>query len=200
MSRLQINPWLSMWMHPRETIQAIISFKPSYHFILLAIIVGWPAAIQLSQIYAISQSLSLPMILLITVLGSPILGTFGILIFTTVIYLIGKLLGSQASFSETKCAVAWSNIPGIFSVISYAILIAYFKEGWFNSAWINMPVDHYMVYILFCLFLAQIVAFGWTIYLFIQSIAQAHSFSIWKSIANLALACLVFFGVAQFLS
>ena len=200
MSRLQIKPWLSMWIHPRKTVQAIVLFKPSYQFVVIATIVGWPAAIQVAQLYALSESFSLPIILLITVLAAPILGAIGLLILSGVTYFIGKGMGGTASFAETKCAITWSNVTGIFSVISYATLIAYFKEGWFSPAWVNMPVDRYMAYILFCLFLVQIVSIGWTIYLLIQSISQVHKFPIWKSTANLALACLVLWGVVQLLN
>ena len=189
-----------MWMHPKQTVQSIISFKPTYHFIVLSAIVGWPAAIQVAQLYSLSPSFSLPLILLMTVIAAPILGAIGISVFSGIAYFIGKGMGGVATFAETKCAIAWSNITGIFSVISYATLIAYFKEGWFSPAWVNMPVDRSMAYILFCLFLIQIISIGWTIYLLIQSISQVQKFPIWKSIVNLVLVSVVLWGVIQLLS
>lgn len=199
MSQLQLKPWLSMWMHPRKTVQAVIEYRPNYGFILLSAIVGWPAAIQIAQIYALSESLSLPVILLITVLAAPLLGALGIVIFSGITYWIGKAMGGASSFAEMKCAIAWSNITGIFSVLSYATLIMYFKGGWFSPSWVNIPVDRYMAYIFFCLFIIQIVSIALTIYLLVQSVSQVQKFSVWKSMANLALSCLVLWGVIQFL-
>lgn len=189
-----------MWMHPKQTVQSIISFKPTHRFIVLSAIVGWPAAIQVAQLYALSPSLTLPLILLITVLAAPILGAIGIVVFSGIAYFIGKWMGGVASFAEIKCAIAWSNITGIFSVISYATLIAYFREGWFSPAWVNMPVDRSMAYILFCLFLIQVVSIGWTIFLLIQSISQVQKFPVWKSFVNLFLVGVVLWGVIQLLS
>ncbi len=188
-----------MWTHPRKTVQSIVLFKPSYRFIFLSAIVGWPPAIQVAQLYALSESLSLPIILLITIAAAPILGAIGIVIFSGVAYFIGKWMGGAASFAETKCAVAWSNITGIASVISYAILIAYFKGGWFTPTWVNIPVDRPMAYLLFCLFLVQIVSIGWTIYLLVQSVSQVQKFPVWKSVITLALTSLVLWGVIQLL-
>jgi len=200
MPELKINPWFSMWTHPRETIQAIIAYKPTHHLAFLSIVVGWPSAIQIAQMYFLSEIISLPLILLFTLLAAPILGIIGILITSAIVYLIGKALGSRSTFSHTTSAIAWSNVPALFTGATYVILIAYFQAGWFSSAWINMPVGHLMVYILFCLFLGQIIAFGWTIYLFIQSIAEVHGFSTGKATVNFILAAIVLIGVVQLLS
>lgn len=200
MSRLQMNPWFSMWTRPRKTIQAIIEFKPGHRFFFLSAIVGWPAAIQVAQLYSLSETLTLPLILLITIVSAPFLGAIGLVIYTSLVYLMGKIFKGSASFSETRAAVAWSNITGIFSVLCYATLISYFRGGWFSPAWINMPVDRYMAYILFCLFFIQIVSIGWTIYLLVLSVSQVQRFSVWKSIGTLVLSGIVLLGVIQFLS
>lgn len=200
MSEMQVNPWISMWTHPRRTVQELVSYKPTYGFYILSVIVGWPAAIQIAQIYNLSEFLSFPVILLITVLASPLLGAIGIVIFSGLLYWTGKSLGGVASFAEVKCATAWSNITGLFSVFIYILLIAYFQGGWFCPSWVNMPVDRYMAYILFTLFVLQVVFFIWTIYLFIQSIAQVQRFSVWKALGSVIMAVLVFWGVLQILS
>jgi|GEM_PF-3658543 len=199
MSELQIKPWLSMWTRPRSTIEAVVAYRPTYRFWVLSGIIGWPAAIQVAQIYALSASFELPLILLMTVLAAPLLGALCITVVGGVVYFTGKLLGGKASFSEMKCAVSWSNITSIISVLSYVIVIAYFRGGWFCPGWVNIHVDRYMAYVLFCLFLLQIVFVVWTVYLLIQSVSQVQRFSVWRSAANVGMAGIFLWGIVQVL-
>ena len=78
MQQLPLNPWLSIWVRPRETIRAITATNPNHRFYLLAASTGFPTALQLAQSFSLAATVSLPMIIVATLILSVFIGWVGI--------------------------------------------------------------------------------------------------------------------------
>lgn len=182
------NPWIAIWTEPRNTVRSIVSYKPLYGFWILSGLTGWPMSVQFFHVLSSLGAISYLSILILTLVTAPLFGALTNLLFSSVMYGIGKCLKGQASFSEILCSVAWSNITNLFSVFVTIVVLTYFGTNWFSSTVMQMPIHPYMIYVLLILRVLQTIFFGWTIYLLVVSISEVQRFSLGRSVANVLVA------------
>jgi len=194
-----MNPWFSMWIQPRTTIAYILENRSKASLLFLCAVIGWPAALQIAQMFSLSSVFSFPWLLVVSVLAAPILGGIGMGVMGFALYIIGKGLGGASSFFDVFCAVTWSNITSFVSVVGYGVILLFFGMSWFSAAWTQEAITSGMAYLFFVLLSIQAVFVIWTIYLLVQSIAQIQGFSSWKSLGNVVLSMVLLWGVLRVL-
>ena len=72
--KLDMNPWFSIWVRPRRTIQAIVDYNPNYRLGILSAIYGFSALLGLAQSFSMGDIFGMISILIFTVILSPIWG------------------------------------------------------------------------------------------------------------------------------
>ena len=196
MSELNIKPWLSIWIKPRQTVRAIIEFNVRYRFFILSVLYGLPTILQTAQNLSLGGAFSLPAILIGSIVLSPLLGAIGLLLSTLFLTWTGRWIGGKASFLEMRCAVSWVNSTNLVTVLIWSSLIVRFKEILFFEGFTKMamPVID-STWLAICFFLQMIVAV-WSFILLLYAISEVHRFSIWKSFLNIVIAFLLGVGVS----
>ena len=91
--KLSVNPWTGMWIRPRETIRAILSYNKSYLLMLLYWIYGFPLILQFAQNFSLGNQFSLWAIVGSAVVGAIILGFIGINLGALLFYWTGRWIG-----------------------------------------------------------------------------------------------------------
>src|ERR1700722_12611370 len=117
MESKNINPWVQIWTHPRNTLRTILSTDPQKVIVWLAIIGGILSGLSFAALgwhftkNALYQTF---LILTMMIVG----GLFGIALlyfFGWLYTLTGSWIGGKGGFTDLKCAVGWSNYPFIIS-------------------------------------------------------------------------------------
>ncbi|MBX9924686.1 MAG: YIP1 family protein [Rhabdochlamydiaceae bacterium] len=196
MAELNIKPWFSIWIKPKQTVRAIIDFNVRYRFFILSVLYGLPTVLQTAQNLSLSSVLSMPAILIGCVILSPILGAIGLLLCTLFLTWTGRWIGGRASFLEMRCAVSWTNATNIVTVLIWAALIGRFKEILFFEGFVNMPMTTMDSAWLTACFFIQLVVAIWSFILLMYAISEVHRFSVWKSLLNIAMAFVVGVGIS----
>jgi hypothetical protein len=199
-SDLTVNPWTAIWLHPRETIRAIINFNPKFRFILLSIIYGLPMAFNTAQNYSLSEAIPLWAIVGGAILLCGFLGALAITIGSALLTWTGKWIGGKGSFDKVRCAVAWSSgVPSCVIVVTWAVLIATFGPQAFSRMFAETPFVGYQAGIVFLVFLIESIVWVWSLIMLFKTLGEVHGFSAWKAVLNVIIAFAIVFALVWFL-
>ncbi len=177
----QFNPWLQIWVKPRETLRKILEDNPKRVILWLALISGllggfaWAGKMWItSPEQQEMKNYGVAALLLF-------LGAIGGLIYLYVggwLYqLAGAWLGGRGNYTDVKCAIGWAQYPAIVTSI-----ISLFDFVILTHPWIQA---------LFGLLLLGSAL--WAFILFLYLLAEAHRFSVWKALFSVLIAFLLLF-------
>jgi hypothetical protein len=199
MPELSIRPWLSIWTQPRQTVRALIDYNVKFRFWILCVVYGLPTLFQTAQNFSLGQVLTLPGIFLLCLILSPLIGYIGLSICSLLIAWTGRWIGGKGSYLEVRCAVAWTNSTNLVTTFIWLCLTLQFGQILFYEGFIRMPMTVSESAWLSGYFLIQFVVAIWSFVLLVLGVAEAHRFSAWKSLLNIAMAFLVGVGVSWIL-
>src|ERR1700722_4302594 len=113
------NPWLSIWIHPRETIRAIIETHLKYGFLILCVFNGLPMALNFAQNFSLVSVFPTWSIVVAALVICPFLGYISIYISSWLLSITGKWVGGKGAFQPIRAAVAWSNVPNAVTCLTW---------------------------------------------------------------------------------
>lgn len=197
-------PWFKIWIKPRGTIREIINYDTGYLTIPLALISGFAQALDRSIGRSAGDNIDLIILIPLIMILGPIAGLFALFVGGAILSWVGGLLGGEGSREEVMTALAWSSIPQILVIVLDLGLIAILGGEAFTSitpqfdARIQQDLFAALFYslILIGIMITAIVISVWSIILYIKCIAEAHRFSVWRSIATILIPSAVVIGVA----
>lgn len=172
-----LNPFLTVWLHPKQTARDMIDNKPlSFVFLLIA----FGSFLALGSGYAnteINNTISVAILVLISLIIGPIIGIIMTFIYSGILYLFGKLLRGTGSFWDVFKAGSLTYIPSLVPGILYYIWMFFAPDSYFSmyetSAFsFILPVLSFI--------------FGvWGFVINIAALAEAHHFSNWRAFFTL---------------
>ena len=177
------NPWISMWTHPRATIQSIIDSDPERSVLLLASLTGISQALDKASIKNAGDDLPLSLILATSFAGI-ISGVIGLYIFGFLIKHASAWLGGKADGEKSRAAIAWSNVPTVWALLLWIPQLALFGNELFSATTPRMD-SHPFVVLGFGII--DITIAIWTLVLLCKAIGQINGFSAWRGLG----ACLI---------
>ncbi len=174
----EVNPWKTIWYSPRAAIRSVIEFKPTSFAIILAAIVGMTEIFDKAISEELGETMAMPLILLIALIGGAISGVIGLVVTAGLSTLIGKLFGGVARFKEMFMAIGAAYIPAALSIVIYVIDLLILGEKLF----IDVDISVFQaLWLVFSAFLTVVLSI-WMLFLTIKAIAVAHRFSFWKGL------------------
>jgi hypothetical protein len=184
------QPWLSMWVHPKSTIQSVVNENPRKSLWLLAWIYGFNALLNIFQTIPIALQIGLIPMFLVAFLLAPLWGYLSFSIWGAVVVWVGRLFKGQGTFETVRASYAWACVPMIGSAVLWLILLFFYGGVLFVGA--PEPfVSNGTAVTLLGIFVVKLVFSIWTLVLFVQTLSQVQHFSILRSIGNLIVAAIV---------
>lgn len=183
--QLRVNPWMKIWVEPRQTIRAIVEYNPKYRFLFLSILYGLPMLLNFAQTFSLSEQFSFLAISIGALILAPFIGMIGISIGAALIFWTGKWIGGTASFLNVRAALAWSNVPNLVSVLLWSIMIGFFKNTLFLENFAQAPFDGSQLRLIFTVFFLQTALSIWSFIILIKSLGEVQGFSAWKGLLNI---------------
>ncbi len=184
----QANPWFSMWLKPRETIQAIVNRDPTFMVIPLAILSGISQTLDKASTKSLGDSFSLPGIFAFAIVVGVLSGIAGLYIFGYLLKITGKWLGGVSDMANIRAALAWSSVPVIWALLLWVPELLIFGKDLFTSSAPSIaarPVTYFG-------FLAiELIAAIWGVVIFCKALGQVQVFSAWRALGSAALAGLI---------
>lgn len=185
----EMNPFKTIWYAPSATIRSVITYKPTYFAIILAILVGITDMFDTAMSEEFGNHISMPIILVILLVGGVLSGVIGMVITAGLSKFIGKLLGGIAEFREMFMAIGAAYIPAALTIVIYLIDLFIIGDKLFVDAELSVVQ---VLWLLFSVF-ATFVLSTWTMFLTIKAIAEAHRFSFWKGLLTFVIPVVTIF-------
>lgn len=186
-----VNPWLSIWVHPRRTMAEAVKMEPNRGLFLLSAINGFLLLLNLSQRYAFSSQMGFWGMILLSLVLSPLVGYLYFSVASWFVLLAGKCFRGKATFRQCRAAMAWSCVPLIVNVLSWIIVLVFF-QGNLSAMWQRETLSLGQTYLILFLSLAQVVFGVWSLILFFYNLSEMQGFSVIKAIGSVVVAWLFF--------
>jgi len=181
----------NIWLNPRKVFEFIHQYKFDKFMALLIILNG----ISNSFDRAVSKNLfdikSLPVTLLIIILGGIISGFIGFYFYSALISWTGNWLKGKASTSEIVRVLAYGSLPSVGSLVLVILQLIIFRG--YQSTTDGLLYDSFNVSNLLLLFflLLELILSIWSIVLTVVGVAVVQNFSIGRAFFNLILPVLI---------
>lgn len=177
--KLNVNPWLSMWLHPRHTIKAIISHNPKYLVLALAMLMGIVDALSNADARVLPALRAYPYFVIpAIIIGGAIGGIITLYAAAFLLRFTGRLIGGKGSYENLRAAIAWAGVPNYW-ILPFDFLALILVAFLFSPATI----------LLYSIESFASAALGvWSFVLMLQAVGEVHKFSAWKSLLAIFLA------------
>lgn len=186
--RLKVNPFMSIWLHPKQTTRYMIEEK-SIGFAILLLSIGYIGVTLSDLIDKISFIDWSPwLIVLICVILSPITGIIGTAFVALIAWLFGKLFKGTGTYSHLFKGLSLTAIP-------FIVLIPFYLIWLFTSPESLMDPDFAgsMPWIFWLAILVTLVIGIWSIVITIGVVAEAHQISNWMAFFTILIPSIIFF-------
>ena len=190
-----MNPLLSIWSQPKNTVQYMLDNKPISYLIFLAMLSSFASGFLAFADKGFLVEFSLPVILLIITVVSIIIGIVGLGLSAVVYTWIGKLLGGTGTIRNMSYAVAAGAIPTIWTMPLGIIAVILYGKNLFMQPDIfsitNMSTGFYILY--------NLILMGVSIYSIVilsKGIGLVHNFSALRGFG----AVMIFIGIMILIS
>jgi hypothetical protein len=191
-----MNPWLTIWIHPRVTIRRIIGTNSDAQVWLLAGLNGVARTIDRLSAKDAGDKWELPILLTFAGAAGTLFGIIGLYISGYLLRLSGQWIGGKATAREVRAAVAWSHVPMVGVLALWLIGIPFLGREFFSSDTPFLDEHPWLSFLLLGQGVLAITLYVWSLILMLQCLAEVQRFSAWKALGSVLLAGLVAIGVA----
>ena len=191
METTPMNPWFSMWLHPRRTIRRIVETNPDRLVLLLAAVGGIVEALINASSDSKGENLSLQAILLTSLIGGPLMGVIGLWLGGVLLRWTGGWIGGQADSRRIRATLAWANVPLVWSLLLWIPALLLFGAELFAAATPILDASTMLsgLYMVFSFGIGTVSI--WAFVVFLHALGEVQGFSAWKALGNSILAGLV---------
>ncbi len=190
-----LNPWLSIWVKPRETMRWIVDTDPTRQVVLLAVLGGIAQFLDRAAGRSLGDTLSVSVILIIALFVGSIGGLISLHIGGALLRWTGSWFGGQATSEEVRAAIAWSSVPTIWALLLWIPELMLFEEELFTTATPRIDANPLLLFFLLGFAAVEVVIGIWTIVVFLKCLGEVHRFSAWKALGATIIPGLILLGV-----
>jgi len=172
-----VNPWLGIWLQPRQAIQTVVTKNPDYGVKPIPIFL---TILQLSPAVFPLEIGPLYYRLLFVLIAGLVGGLLGLYYIGWIYALVGNWFGGQSESTGTRAAFAWAQMPNLFAAMLIAasfFLVQYGFlpkiQGTFVQAVLGLP---------FAI---------WSLVLICHTLGEVHGFSAWRGFFTVLVGSIV---------
>jgi hypothetical protein len=191
MYQQKLNPWFSIWMQPRATIQQIVETDPRRLVLVLAALGGFSTVLDRASMRSLGDKLDWPVLLLLAVVVGPIAGIVTLYIGGVLLRWTGSWIGGQGSAQHIRAAMAWSTVPEIWGLLLWIPAFAVFGQELFTSTMPSVEANPSLNIVLLGFAAISLVIGIWQFVVFLKCLGQVQGFSAWKALGNSIMASMV---------
>lgn len=181
--KLGLNPWLSIWVRPRETIRALVSYNVNYRFLILSAVCGFLYMLQSSQFLSLGQESSLLSILIVSLILAIPIGYIVFNVSAVFMYFVGKLIKGKGKYKEVRAAIYWASVPNLVSIFLWIVMMIAFGKTLFVTGF-EENLSSGALGMIFAVAILHIAVAIWGLIILVKAIGEVQGFSAWMGLLN----------------
>lgn len=185
-----LNPWFSIWIKPRATMRWILDTEPRRMVLPLAALGGVSQGLQAATPRILADFPIVTIVGLKVAVGA-IGGVLGVYLGGFLIRLTGRWLGGSGDSVGVRSALAWSQIPTIWSILLILPLLAAFGAEAFRLDPSSMGDTPGVWLFMLPYIVVQIVVGIWGLVITLKCVGEVHGLSAWHALGALVVAFLL---------
>ena len=186
-----LNPWTSIWLRPRATIQHIVDTELEKHVVALAALSGIAQALDNASGRSLGDSLAFPVVLGLAFILGPILGLIGVYLWAWLLRWTGRWLEGQATLPQLRTAIAWGSVPMIAAGVPLLVMLFLIGPELFTENTPRLDARPTLAIVVLGLIVVQVILTLWGIVTLLKTVAQVQGFSVWRAFVNNAAPLLI---------
>ncbi|MCM3637522.1 YIP1 family protein [Sporosarcina luteola] len=183
-----VNPWTSVWLHPRQTVQYVMDYKNGSFVLMIAAITGVIHFLDQATGNELFENWNIAAVLLVALLAGPVIGVIGLYIASGIYHAFSLMLGGLGTFEETRRAFTVSSIIIVIGGLIWIPDLLILGQGNFSSDY-DFSIGQ-LGWSMISLIVNFIVGI-WSLIVLIAAIAEVHRFSAWKATLAVILPILI---------
>ncbi len=186
--QLDFNPYLNIWIRPRQTIRAIVDQNARYRFLLLSGLYGFVSMMQIAQIFSLGNTFSTLAILIICLILALPVGMVVLSLGSLLVLWLGKLVKGKATYLEVRAALSWTKVPVIVTLVVWLIFTGMFGRDFYMHDFPSniSNVTEYLHLFQGGMFIELAVGI-WSLIIFLKALGEVQRFSAWMALLNVVL-------------
>lgn len=192
MNAVSSNPWFTIWLEPRATMRRILDTDPKARIWFLGALGGISQVLHQASVNEEADQFAYDPIavLVATAVIGVIYGVVSLWVMPYPVCWTGKWLGGSGKVSKVRSSLAWAQVPGIWSLALYVLLIVVAGPEFLSKAFQLSLADGGSRVALAAVSLIGFITI-WQFFTTLKTLAQAQGFSAWRALANLVLTALL---------
>jgi hypothetical protein len=192
-----MNPWVSMWTQPRETLRQLALEGQDGRMLLVVTLAGVAHVLSRASGRNMGDAMSLSNILLLAVVLGPISGLGALYFWSWLTARTGRWLGGAADAEALRMPIAWGGLPTAAGLGLWLVAVLLLGPDLFTTESPRMDANPVLALPLLVLMLGWIVLGIWSVVLLARGVAEVQGYaSAWRGLGNLLLGGLILAGVA----
>jgi len=186
--RPKLNPFLAVWMHPKQAARYMINEK-SIGFAILVLSIGYIGSLMSGLIDSeLFPNLSPWILALLCVIFAPIAGIIGTAFSALISWLFGKLFKGTGTYSDLFKGLSLTAIPFIVLIPLYLIWLITSPDSLLDPNFIGS-----LPWIFWPTILVTIVVSIWSFVISVGVVAEAHQISNWMAFFTIFIPGIILF-------
>lgn len=186
-----VNPWRSIWLHPRDTVRHLVQTNPDHLILVLAALAGVAQMLDRAAGRSLGDTVSFPMILGLALVFGPLFGILTLYVSSILIAWTGGWIGGSAPSRHIRTAMAWAGVPVVAGLVLWVVAIPVLGDETFTTAMPRVEASLGLALFMMAWGLALFVLGVWSLILLFKSVGEVQGFSAWKAMGNVLLSGLV---------
>jgi hypothetical protein len=181
------NPWISIWLRPRQAVSEFVTKGSEWKFHLLAVLSGISTVLDNLSNQSKGDVIGIYLIFIVALVAGTFVGVVSLHIWTISLFLTGRIFKGKATLRELRASMSLSCIPTIWLLLLWIPLVYFYGNESFQSNTPNItasPIPFFAINIL------NMVIGIWGFVILCKCISQVQHFSAWHS-----LICLLILGI-----
>ena len=186
-----LNPWTSIWTRPRATLRLVIETDPRRWIFALAALGGIDYGLSLASAPGVGDVHPPAVLFAAAVAAGARVGLLSLFVMTALARAVGAWLGGHGTARDVMAAIAWSQVPSIFSLLLWAPRAVLLGTAVFQPTPPSLEDNPPAALFIGLLALAEAILAFWGFVIAVMCVAEAHRFTSWRAFWTLMIAGLL---------
>ncbi len=179
------NPWLMMFVRPRQTMRQILDGDSTRFVVALAMLGGVLTVLDRASFNGMGDRIAVSTIFAMAIPVGVLAGLIMLYLGGAVIQWTGSWFGGRGTVAEVRAALAWGRMPFYWAGLLWLPYLGFFGGEVFMSDLPSVMAQPWLLFVLINLAVLEVGLGIWGLVTLVLAVAEAHRFPAWNSLGSI---------------